>query len=221
VYNSLNVPSSFTSLTKVNSFVDWTFIAGTFGSDGKAKLYINAVLDGQGAVITPPLRDQAGNFHVGRRGDSLGIPLDGLIDDAMMFNRALSATELKRVYEADGFLDYIPLRIQDGSLVVSVDSVGVQWDSWANGACRRKHLGLGKNVAYTFTVLEETADVPWIDSAAYILKEKKDSGTPIDLYIKKTDVLAAESTSVVIDSMNVRYSPTMQVRYIDFSVREQ
>jgi len=146
---------------------------------------------------------------------------NGLIDEAMIFSRALSATEIKRVYEADGFLDYIPLRIQDGSLVVSVDSVGVQWDSWANGACRRKHLGLGKNVSYTFTAIEETADVPWIDSAAYILKEKKDSGTPIDLYIKKTDVLAAESTSVVIDSMNVRYSPTMQVRYIDFSVREQ
>ena len=82
-------------------------------------------------------------------------------------------------------------------------------------------MGLGKNVAYTFTAIEEAADVPWIDSAAYILKEKKDSGTPLDLYIKKTDVLVAESTSVVIDSMNVRYSPTMQVRYIDFSVREQ
>ena len=185
-------------------------------SGERHELYLDGELKNSGATVSA-FSPKSANLTVSSISSNF---VDG-IDEAMIFNRALSATEIKRVYEADGFLDYIPLRIQDGSLTVSVDSVGVQWDSWANGACRRKHLGLGKNVAYTFTVLEEAADVSWLDSAAYILKEKKDSGTPIDLYIKKTDVLAAESTSVVIDSMNVRYSPTMQVRYIDFSVREQ
>lgn len=188
--------------------------------DGSAlKIYIDNVLVGQ-TDYAGSLNSNVDPLLIGNYCGATGR-FNGVIDEFMIFNRALTSTEIKRVYEADGFLDYIPLRIQDGSLVVSVDSVGVQWDSWANGACRRKHLGLGKNVAYTFTVLEEVSDVSWIDSAAYILKEKKDSGTPLDLYIKKTDVLAAESTSVVIDSMNVRYSPTMQVRYIDFSVREQ
>jgi len=74
---------------------EWVFLVGTLGTDKRARLYVNGVLqDTIGAVIAD-IRDQAGNLLIGKRGDGIGESFDGIINEVLGYNRGLSQNEIQ------------------------------------------------------------------------------------------------------------------------------
>ncbi len=73
----------------------WHHVAATIDSSG-AKLYVDGVLENQNSV---PGRWTGGNAAIGR--SLTGYPgyYSGLADEVMIFNRPLSASEIKQIYD--------------------------------------------------------------------------------------------------------------------------
>jgi len=75
----------------------WYFIAGVY--DGtQMSVYVNGVLD-ETANQSGTLGDTSINLKIGLLG-AAGEYFHGIIDEPMVFSRALTAEELKRIYEA-------------------------------------------------------------------------------------------------------------------------
>jgi len=93
---------------------EWVYIAGTYdGTD--LKLYINGVLDG---TMTAPgtIRDATRDLSIGNGNLTLDRPVDGIIDEAALYDIALTQDEIREVmagtqtqafepYPADGQTD--------------------------------------------------------------------------------------------------------------------
>jgi N-acetylneuraminic acid mutarotase len=81
-------------------------VVGTY--DGAAiKLYVNGTLEGQLALATTVQYDSSEPWTIGATGPTYrgnGFPRtwNGVIDDVAIYNRALSASEVQRVYAAAG-----------------------------------------------------------------------------------------------------------------------
>jgi hypothetical protein len=114
----------------------------------------------------------------------------------------------------------LSIQIQDGSLCIDNDFVGVNWDSWAAKAYLRKHVSYGNARSWTFTCIENVNATPWVNSVAYQLY----------LYIKSGVAVAFEygngikysipyGTMVYVEGIDVWYGDNMAVRYFTISVK--
>lgn len=76
----------------------WYHIACVYATDG-IKIYINGEIDATNLFTAVPIRDTPGNSIIGN--DLFYTPrgFDGIIDNVQIYNRALSAGEIKRNYE--------------------------------------------------------------------------------------------------------------------------
>ncbi|MEX0924710.1 MAG: LamG domain-containing protein, partial [Candidatus Paceibacterota bacterium] len=75
---------------------EWTHITGTYNGSAM-KIYINGALDKTIETSFTPVTSSA-DMAIGARGDGGTHYLDGLVDDVRIYNRALSADEVKRLY---------------------------------------------------------------------------------------------------------------------------
>ena len=81
----------------------WTHIAGVY-DDTQIKIYVNGILDTNGSnnpkSYTNGIYNGVAKFSIGSKmGNNVGSNFcDGLIDEAMVFNRALSADEVMQIY---------------------------------------------------------------------------------------------------------------------------
>jgi hypothetical protein len=76
----------------------WYHVAGLW--DGSTlQVYVNGILDGAANSMRNP---KAGGTPVrlGARGDDVGTPFAGLIDEVAIYNRGLSAAEVASIYNA-------------------------------------------------------------------------------------------------------------------------
>jgi len=67
------------------------------GQGDRWELYANGVLVNTGASVNPNTPDTS--FVIGTNGGG-GNFFDGKVDDVRIYNRALSATEIKQLYNA-------------------------------------------------------------------------------------------------------------------------
>jgi hypothetical protein len=86
--------SGITSLTSNT----WYHITGLWNGSN-IQVYVNGVLDGTANSTRNP---KAGStpLKIGARGDDATTPFAGQIDEAVIFNRALSASEIQAIYQA-------------------------------------------------------------------------------------------------------------------------
>ena len=78
----------------------WVHVAGTFNStDGTMQLYINGAPD-TSLITAQRLSANANSVKVGGFGSD-GSPFSGRVDEVGIFNRALSASEIAAIYNAD------------------------------------------------------------------------------------------------------------------------
>ena len=91
---------------QTNTSSEWLFLVGVFSkSEGMARLYINGVLvDSKaqtGTTRTGNTQNQIGNNYAWHAdGTYNDYWWNGLIDDVRIYNRALSAAEIKAIYDA-------------------------------------------------------------------------------------------------------------------------
>ena len=76
----------------------WQYVAATFNA-GNVKLYVNGIEVASGtSSITSIYSNGTAPLNIGRDAGGAGQYFSGLIDEAMVFNRALSATEINDIF---------------------------------------------------------------------------------------------------------------------------
>lgn len=86
----------------VNDPQNWHHFVGTYDSStGDRKIYVDGVLQGT-ATSTGSIANDTGPIHIAHReGVAVGTDhFNGSVDDVRIYNRALSADEVKRLYES-------------------------------------------------------------------------------------------------------------------------
>lgn len=77
----------------------WYFAASTYDEDGYMRVFLNGVQDGiAGPFLTPGNHDY--NLYIGKWYSGTSYPFSGTVDEAMVYNRALSPYEIRAIYNA-------------------------------------------------------------------------------------------------------------------------
>ena len=78
----------------------WYHLVGTYDSQtGNMCLYINGLLDNRWKH-NGPIKANTNDLYIGHNPYGLDQHFDGLIDEVMIFNRALSQEEVKQLFDA-------------------------------------------------------------------------------------------------------------------------
>ncbi|MFA5061912.1 MAG: LamG domain-containing protein [Patescibacteria group bacterium] len=137
IYNGTN--RTVTGVTSIKTGV-WYHIVGTWDkNEGTMRLYLNGIFENSLPNITTSIFAQTANVYLG--GD-VTVRINGLIDDARIYNRALSATEIQELYKMGGGVinktDLIKAQLRTGLVGqwtfdgLSVTSTGVLDQSGQN-----------------------------------------------------------------------------------------
>jgi len=98
--NSLALDSPDSSIT--NTYT-WYHISATWNGTtdvNSNKIYVNGVLKGTSQSIVPTGTDKNLTFRIGRSSFTDLYYFNGIINDVRIYNRALSAGEIEKLYEA-------------------------------------------------------------------------------------------------------------------------
>ena len=77
---------------------DWNHLAVVFDATNHVSIFVNGVLDGQSNLgVTPNSHDRA--LMIGKSILSQNFAFEGLIDEVMIWNRALSGSEIQEVFQ--------------------------------------------------------------------------------------------------------------------------
>jgi hypothetical protein len=98
ILNSSNTNRDLTGTTAIGGTNIWFNLIGTYDSD-KARLYVNSVLESTSTSLSPPLKTTTLNLDIGA--DGVGTtPFEGEMNNVLVFNRALTQSEITQIYEA-------------------------------------------------------------------------------------------------------------------------
>lgn len=100
VFNLVWGDVSIVSGTTTPNTGQWYHVVGVReGSSGNwtGRIYVNGVQEASASTATNPHAQQS--FSIGRPGAYNGFYWNGLIDDACIYNRALSASDVRELYE--------------------------------------------------------------------------------------------------------------------------
>jgi hypothetical protein len=88
--------------TPSNAFLNnvWFHAAGVYDGSG-LKIYIDGLLVGTPLAHTGDIISNNKNFSIGAH-DNLGMSLNGMIDEVMVFNRSLNQNEIQQIFVAQG-----------------------------------------------------------------------------------------------------------------------
>jgi len=103
----------------------WNHIVGTYeSSSGVAKIYLNGSYVGSKSGVAEPTKSPGG-FKIGLQGIN-NYTFNGLIDDVRIYDRALSAEEVKQLYKGcdirNGLVGHWPLN--EGQCTIAYDRSG-------------------------------------------------------------------------------------------------
>ncbi len=82
----------------------WTHVVATWDSSG-GKIYVNGVQEGSNASA-PDFSIAQASTYIGSQGGTLRF-VDGMLDDVRLYNRALSADEIQRLWNSTVFTRYV------------------------------------------------------------------------------------------------------------------
>lgn len=101
----------------------WYLVTGVYDASAQTlHMYVNGVLDDGALTGTVPtsLYNTSQNFAIGRKGN--GGYFNGYIDDARVYNRAITATEILNLYKSTGLIGR--WKMDEGSGSTAADSSG-------------------------------------------------------------------------------------------------
>ena len=98
IYLSLNTIDVI-SATTFSSTDIWYHVVGVVNRTGNGQIYVNGVADGNPVAIGGEVMDTTINPYIGSNAGGGGGYFNGYIDEVMVFNKALSIEEIKKIYE--------------------------------------------------------------------------------------------------------------------------
>jgi len=107
----LQTLDSLTTLSTLQN--SWAHVCGTFSksNSGAAVIYINGKSDNSTNFRATSLSTGAGISYIGVLGQSAGVniyPYNGQIDDVRVYNYALTATQIKQLYNGGAAIKFGP-----------------------------------------------------------------------------------------------------------------
>ena len=97
----LNNENSLISSVSLVQLSTWTFIVFTYDNtltNNRNKLFVDGVLTDKSDLTTSNITRGSSDIEFGARFNGVSQPLDGIIDDPRIYNRALSAQEIAEAY---------------------------------------------------------------------------------------------------------------------------
>jgi len=159
---NLNGPNEFQGTAPpLNQWthVTWVTVGYIESSNGKTYIYVNGILvDSYDHSRTTICDVSAGDIWIGARAHGGGGEwFDGMVDEISIWDRNLSATEIKRFYNMtkDYKVNYTVEGIPDGYYKWNVQS----WDNESNFAW------YAKNWTFTVGTIEDTTAPKWYDNS--------------------------------------------------------
>jgi len=133
-YTQINVPY-YTSCNGGSCYNQWTHIAGVWNGN-VLNLYVNGVSYGTSSAITGFYNySNAVNMFIGRRSSDITQFVNGSIDEVRIYNRTLSADEVKELYLSKGLVGHWKMDSGTGSnSATATDSSGYDNTGTVTGA---------------------------------------------------------------------------------------
>ena len=151
----LNISNFFTA-------GEWVHVTATIGSDGTMSIYKNGELAGQTAGVVPSTMVRTNNY-IGKSNWDYDGKLDGSVDEFAVYNKELSAGEIKAIYEA-GSIDnllgdalYIEESSANSTVVGTVSAINVDNENLT--------YSLNNDAGGRFTIDSATGEISVADSA--------------------------------------------------------
>lgn len=102
---------------------NWHHVAATAQTNSTAKIYVDGSLVKESGTITQDNIANSLNLIIGGRGTGGGNPISGVLDDIRVYNRALSASEAKRIHNSGVYTRFFTIenvcRSNDASSTVT------------------------------------------------------------------------------------------------------
>jgi len=136
-FKYVDLPSGSTSANV------WYHIVGTYGSDGNLRLYQNGVLMNTTSGYDGSLGSNSQQTRIGSHRTNAQYFWDGMIDEAMIFNRTLSSTEISELYN----------RSLVNHTTYSTDVTEINWTGLSENNYHYLADVLDKAENYNFTLL--------------------------------------------------------------------
>ena len=92
--NNINLSSTASSVP----YNTWTHLCVTIDNSGVAIIYINGIQNASKTIGLPSSINNVYPFTIGNRANATDRTFDGKIDDIRIYNRVLSAEEIKILY---------------------------------------------------------------------------------------------------------------------------
>jgi len=145
------------SATNASKATTWTHVCFTFKAADSSglRLYVNGTEDANSPVSTASIgaiNADVATFRIGSRSSNGALPLNGLIDEVRVYNRALSAKEIQTLYNigATTKFNVSPTKYLTSGLVGywTMDGSKVNWKTGAvTDSSGRGNTGTIKNMA--------------------------------------------------------------------------
>jgi len=114
------------SANRVLSAGQWYHVVATFSDTNGMKIYVNGTLDASAPSVTSPTSDTTNKGTVGYQWQSnnwLLNYLNGNLDDLMLFNRELSASEVSQIYSNGRLIQPVSVQaVQSGTTTYTEDA---------------------------------------------------------------------------------------------------
>ena len=190
----LNIPDFFTA-------GEWVHVTATIGSDGTMSIYKNGELAGQTAGVVPATMVRANNF-IGKSNWSADGHLDGSVDEFAVFNKELSAAEIKAIYQNSNIDNLLndALHIEENSanatVVGTVTATDIENDSLT--------YSLTDDADGRFTIDSDSGEISVADSSLL----DHDSNASHTITVQVNDGTLSNTRDYTIDVTNIDEAPT-------------
>lgn len=185
---------------------NWHHIVGVAQSSSTAKIYIDGSLVKESGTITQNNIANALNLIIGGRGTGGGDPLNGTLDDIRVYNRALSATEAKRIYDSGIYTRFFTVedmcRLNDSSSTIT-GTLPCAGGSFSDPSTEK----VTSNVQWI--VANATGTVSIVD---YITRWQND-------VFRQTDWSGGAGTEVPLTDPDTTYSTSTNIDFNSGSIR--
>ena len=219
VYDGVGSPED-ASLEIADFFTagEWVHVTATIGSDGTMSVYKNGELAGQTAGVVPATMVRTNNY-IGKSNWDGDSEMDGSVDEFAIYNKELSAAEIKAIYQASSVENQLndAFFVDELSVVSTIGSVAASDDE--NDAIT---YSLTNDAGGRFSIDASTGEIA-IANSALLDHETDDSHTitvqvsdgalsstrDYTIYVTNTDEAPIASDNTLTTDEDISYTLTL------------